>query len=201
MKLLGMWIDNNLNWNKHISSLHIKQKQNTQLLRNCRKFMTKQTLKILYYAHIYSHLTYGLVLWGNMVSPSTLNSLQKTLNTCFTLITNLPPTPNNYKHERILRLQQLLTLENSKMGYQMDKDLLPKNVSHLLWTDSRNRTLKKVHGYQTREKHLPKIPKVTKSKYHHGFQLACLRSYGKISLEIRNSPTLSIFMKKLKEQL
>ena len=83
----------------------------------------------------------------------------------------------------------------------MDKDLLPKNVSHLLWTDSRNRTLKKVHGYQTREKHLPKIPKVTKSKYHHGIQLACLRSYGKISPEIRNSPTLSIFMRKLKEQL
>ena len=122
--------------------------------------MTKQTLKILYYAHIYSHITYGQVLWGNMVSPSTLNSLQKTLNTCFTLMTNLPPTLKNYKKEKIFRLQQLITLENNKIGYQMDKDLLPKNVSHLLWTDSRNKTLKKIHGYQTREKHLPKYQRL-----------------------------------------
>ena len=136
VKLLGMWIDKDLNWNKHISTLHIKLKQNTQLLRNSRKF------KILYYAHIYSHITYGLVLWGNMVSPSTLNSLQKILNTCFSLITNKPSTMENYKQENILRVQQLLTLENNKIGYQMDKDLLPRNVSHLLWTDSRNKSLK-----------------------------------------------------------
>ena len=115
-------------------------------------------------------------------------------------MTNLPPTPKNYKQEKILRLQQLLKLENSKIGYQMDKDLLPRNVSHLLWTDSRNKTLKKNHRYQTREKH-PKIPNITKSKYHQGFQLACLRSYGKISPEIRNSPTLPSFMQKLKKQL
>ena len=201
VKLLGMWIDKNLNWNKHISNLHIKLKQNTHLLRNGRKFMTKQTLKILYYAHIYSHITYGLVLWGNMVSPSTLDSLQKTMNTCFTLMTNLSPTIKNYKQEKVFRLQQLLTIENNKIGYQMDKDILPKKVNQLLWTDSRNKTLKKTHRYQTRGKHLPKIPKVTKSKYHHGFQLACLRSYGKLSPEIRNSPTLSSFMRKLKQQL
>ena len=201
VKLLGMWIDKNLNWNKHVSTLHIKLKQNTQLLRNGRKFMTKQTMKLLYYAHIHSHLTYGLVLWGNMVSPSTLQSLQKTLSTCFTLMTNLQPTPINYKKEKIFKLQQLLVLENSKIGYQMDKDLLPKNISQLLWTDSRNKTLKKTHGYQTRGKHLPKIPKVTKSKYHHGFQLGCLRTYGKISTEIRNSPNVSSFMRKLKQHL
>ena len=163
--------------------------------------MTKETLKILYYAHIYSHITYGLVLWGNMVSTVSLNSLQKIQNTCFSLITNLSPTLENYKQEKILKVQQLLTLENNKIGYQMDKALLPSNVSDLLWTDSRNKSLKKTHGYQTRTKHLPKFPKVTKTKYHQGFQLACLRSYGKISPEIRNSPTLASFVKKLKDQM
>ena len=143
VKLLGMWIDKDLNWNKQLSTLHIKLKQNTQLLRNSKKFMTKETLKILYYAHIYSHITYGLVLWGNMVSTVSLNSLQKIQNTCFSLITNLSPTLENYKQEKILKLQQLLTLENNKIGYQMDKALLPSNVSDLLWTDSRNKSLKK----------------------------------------------------------
>ena len=136
-----------------------------------------------------------------MIPQSTLGSLQKTLNTCFTLTTNLTPTLKNYKQEKLFRLQELLTLENNKLGYQMDKDLLPKNISHLLWTDSKDKTLKKTHRYQTRGRHLPKMPRVTKSKYHHGFQLASIRSYDRLSPEIRDSPTLYSFLRKLKQQL
>ena len=113
----------------------------------------------------------------------------------------MPPTPKNYKQEGMLRLQDLINLENSKLGYQMEKELLPKNIIQLLWTDSKNISLRKEHKYQTRGKNLPKLPTATKSKYHQGFQLACLRTYNKVSKEVRQSPNLTSFVMKIKKQM
>ena len=41
VKFLGVWIDNKLNWNKHINTLIAKLKQNLQLLKMSNRFVTK----------------------------------------------------------------------------------------------------------------------------------------------------------------
>ena len=56
-----------------------------------------------------------------MINQVTMNKIQKTLNSCFNLITGLSPTPINFRKEEMLRLQDLIQLENRKLGYQMDK--------------------------------------------------------------------------------
>ena len=81
------------------------------------------------------------------------------MNTCFSLITGLSPTPENFKKEKMLRIHDLIQIENKKLGYQLEKKLLPSNLHNLLWTDSKNKTLQKTHHYNTRDKHLPKFPK------------------------------------------
>ena len=162
IKFLGVWIDNKLNWNKHINTLVAKLKQNLQLLRMSNKFLTKPTKKLIYYAHMYSHITYGIQIWGNMINRKSLQRIQKIMNTGFTLITGLTPSIENFKKERMPRLSDLILLENNKVGYQMDKVLLPCNLHNLHWTDSRNRSLQKTHQYHIRNNHLPKLPKATK---------------------------------------
>ena len=67
-KFLGLWIDENLNWNEHHSKLKTKLKRNLTLLKQGMNYLNSSTKKILYYAQIYSHIAYGLVLWGNMIS-------------------------------------------------------------------------------------------------------------------------------------
>ena len=62
VKFLGVWIDNKMTWNKHVSTLIVKLKQNMQLLKLSNKFLNKDTKKLIYYAHIYSHLTYGILI-------------------------------------------------------------------------------------------------------------------------------------------
>ena len=61
-KFLGLWIDKCLNWNKHVNTITIKLKQNTNMLRVGNKFLTKHTKKLIYHSHILSHLTNGLLL-------------------------------------------------------------------------------------------------------------------------------------------
>ena len=80
VKFLGVLIDNKLNWNKHINFLIAKFKQNL-LLKLSNKFLNKSTNKLIYYAHMYSHITYGILIWGNMINQLSQNN------------------PKNYKHK------------------------------------------------------------------------------------------------------
>ena len=43
-KFLGMWLDKNLNWSTHMSTLITKLKRNTHLLTNHRNFLDTYTL-------------------------------------------------------------------------------------------------------------------------------------------------------------
>ena len=70
-KFLGMWVDENLNWNAHITKLINKIKRNMHLLRVPKNLFNKRTLKLIYHAHIQSHIDYGLILWGTMTTKIT----------------------------------------------------------------------------------------------------------------------------------
>ena len=136
-----------------------------------------------------------------MINQCTKNKIQKILNSCFKLITVLIPTLDNFKKEKMLRLQDLIQLENSKLGYQLEKNLLPLNLHMLLWTDSKNKTLQKTHQYNTRDKYLPKLPKVNTTNYQRGFQFQSIQDYKATPVEIRYTSTLKSFVRKLKIHL
>eukprot|EP00918_Siedleckia_nematoides_P070348 GHVU01153620.1.p3 GENE.GHVU01153620.1~~GHVU01153620.1.p3 ORF type:complete len:105 (-),score=2.61 GHVU01153620.1:360-674(-) len=59
-KLLGIHIDEKLNWIIKVNKVCVKLKQNLYLLNNVKDLLPKKHLLSLYYAHIYPHLTYGL---------------------------------------------------------------------------------------------------------------------------------------------
>ena len=101
----------------------------------------------------------------------------------------------------MLRLQDLIKLENKKLGYQLDKHLLPQSLHKLLWTDSKNRPLYKLHQYNTRDKHLPNLPKVNSVQYQRGFQFQSIKDYEATPVAIRQSSTLCQFIGKLKVSL
>ena len=199
VKFLGVWLDQALNWKKHVSTLLIKLKQNTNLLRLGNKFLDKSSKKQVYYAHIYSHLKYGILLWGNMIDNTTKEKLQKQINACFNLITHLPPTPQNFQTEKMLRVTDLIKIENQRLGYRLHKGILPTKLESLMWTDSKDKTLKKTHSYNTRQCNLTRLPRAQSKKFHSSFQFNSILAYSSIPLEIRNSNTLNSFTKKLKK--
>ena len=106
-KFLGLWIDHTLSWRIHISNLIMKIKQNTHLLKTGNKFLTKSSKKLVYYAHIYSHICYGLVIWGNMLDKTTKTKIQKCMDICFNLITHLTPSKENYKKEKNAKARRI----------------------------------------------------------------------------------------------
>ena len=66
-KFLGVYLDYKITWTKQTDHLHKKLMANKMLLTNSRNLLSTYCLKSIYYAHIFSHLTYGLLIWGPMV--------------------------------------------------------------------------------------------------------------------------------------
>ena len=86
VKFLGTWIDNLLNWNHQFQTIIYKIQKNRILLQISQKYLPIHTKILVYYAHIYSHISYCIRIWGNMISRTQLNQLQIEQNKCIRLI-------------------------------------------------------------------------------------------------------------------
>ena len=64
IKYLGILIDSKLSWKHHISELSKKLNRATAILAKLRNFVTKNSLKSLYFSLFQSYLSYGCLVWG-----------------------------------------------------------------------------------------------------------------------------------------
>lgn len=79
VKYLGIVIDYNLNWNKHIQYLVKKTKYIVYIFYKIARTMTVETLHMIYYAFFHSIMSYGIIAWGGVYRNNLviLQNLQK----------------------------------------------------------------------------------------------------------------------------
>ena len=79
VKYLGVLIDSQLTFKNHINAVSLKVSRITGAMRRIRNFVTDKSLTMIYYSLIYSHLLYGISVWGNAdnIHLDTLLTLQK----------------------------------------------------------------------------------------------------------------------------
>ena len=124
-KLLGVWIDEQLKWHEHVNSVILKLRSKIHMLRKGKNLLSTHARRILYFAQIHSHLTYGLVCWGNMIDNSDLRRLKKMQNACVKLIDRSKPVEKIYHDHKILTIEKLIRLENAKTWFKFYKSVLP----------------------------------------------------------------------------
>ena len=64
-KYLGVTIDTQLNFDKHISLVENKISRAVGIISKLRHYLPTYTTLQLYYSLIHTHLLYGLVVWGS----------------------------------------------------------------------------------------------------------------------------------------
>ena len=64
VQYLGVYIDNFVSWDFHITLLSNKLSRANGIISKLRHFTTKETLLFVYYAIFYSHMTYGCLVWS-----------------------------------------------------------------------------------------------------------------------------------------
>ena len=173
-KFLGMWIDQDLNWNEHVNKLILKLKSRMNLLKNGKNFLTSHSLRLVYFAQIHSNMNYGISLWGGLLSREKTDKLQKIQTTCINILARKKATPTDHKHLKILTIKQMLSyvisqFEMCKLCHKKTLGILPRKLSEAMTTDHLNRSLVKKHRYNTRKKDLVNTPLARRKEYHNSF--------------------------------
>ena len=160
-KFLGLWIDNKLKWTEHVRKLLLKLHSRKSLLMRGRFLLTTHTKKILYFAQIQSVLTYGLLIWGPMISSEDLSKLKKVQDKCVGLVDNRLSIAETYKRHNILHLNRLIELEMYKTWHKCYLQMLPTKLTVLMKEDHNKANLEKQHCYYTRRKKEINLPLAT----------------------------------------
>ena len=72
-------------------------------------------MKLLYYAQIYSRLSYCIVLWGSMLSVELRHKLRALQNKCVKLLNLNKTTDYSYKKYRILTLEHMTWSKETRL--------------------------------------------------------------------------------------
>ena len=199
-KFLGLWIDDNLSWKEHVNYLLLRLKRNINLLRTGKKFLSPHALKTIYFTQIHSNLTYGIGIWGSLISKDLLSRLQKVQNTCIRIMSSGSHTSNTTL-EGILMVNQQIELDLCKLWHKKTLGLLPTNLRIAMETDHKNKSLNKRHNYQTRQKNLLNRPKSTHHPYHESFLVKGNRIYSQLSQDMQSIKKMDQFSKQLKKKI
>ena len=74
-KYLVVLIDKTLSWTYHINHVNLKISRGKAILTKLRHYVSKDTLRMLYFAFVQPNIDYGLIVWGS-ATPSTLKPIQ-----------------------------------------------------------------------------------------------------------------------------
>ena len=200
-KFLGTWIDDRLVWTEHVTHLKTKLTKRLGLLKCSKKFLSMHAMKILYYAQINSHIAYGISMWGPMVNHCLINQIQNLQDKAVKCIDLRLKKNEMYCVHKILNIDQMIELELCKLGYRLTNNLLPKLLSEALLADQHNRSLTKMHKYDTRHKVVPNLPKATHSKYRNSYLFQAVSLYSKLPDCITKQLCVKGFTSKCKDYL
>lgn len=107
---------------KHINNVNKKLTHGLFLLKQVKQFLSKIALRGLYFALIHTHLSYGILAWGN-ACESTMKrtlSLQKRAIRYINNATYNSHTEPLFKRSNILKINDLYQYRVSQFMYQYE---------------------------------------------------------------------------------
>jgi len=132
VKLLGVTLDENLDWKLHVKNVTKKISKGNYLLWRYSKQLPISSKKTIYESFVRSHILYGLVAWGG-AKQAVLNPLIKTLKKVWNKIGNhRMHTLNRLKKYSILSLKDEIILQESKYLWRWEKKILPRSLFNII---------------------------------------------------------------------
>ena len=104
IKFLGLTIDDTLSWKQHIEQVLNKMCTACYALRNIKHIVTIDMLRVIYFTHIHSIISYGIIFWGSSSYANKVFIRQKKI---IGIITNTRPRDSC---REVFKSMEILTL-------------------------------------------------------------------------------------------
>ena len=147
------------------------------LVKRGKNLLSSHAKKVLYFGQVHSLITYGMSIWGTLASKSNLKRIQTIQNNCLRCIKPKMCLSDIHKKHKILRVEDSIKIEQFKLGYRVCNNLLPPKLLTCLLTDSKDKTLRKTHKYNTRRKEIPNVPVMSSTMYRNSYIYVYERIY------------------------
>jgi len=132
VKLLGIIIDENLDWSEHIKSVVKKISKGNYLLWRYRKELNFSSKKVLQESFIKSHLLYGLSVWGG-ASNTKLKLIESPLKKVWRKFgQGYMHTYERLINGEMLSLKDEILIQESKILWKWNMNQLPKSLKAII---------------------------------------------------------------------
>ena len=133
-KLLGIYIDENLNWSAHIEYLCSNISSKISLLRQLSEYVPTNVQKLFFQSYIMPLIDYGSVIWGS-TSTSNLERLLKLQKRAARIILKADfrtPSADMFSELGWPSIESRLMYNKAVLTYKALNDLTPEYVSNML---------------------------------------------------------------------
>ena len=193
-KFLGLHIDQQLKFDVHCNALHSKLQKIAFLMGKLKSFLPLRILKYVYFAHFYSRLTYGIRIWGNSASKNGIKTIWRLQKRIVKLLDNKgfrdSPDPC-FKQLKVLKLADIITLENVKLAFRVHNDLAPSPLMNLF--DKQNRRKSRNLTFL--------VKRHTSSLYNNSFLCTVVCNWNGLQNELKVKTTLASFKSSVTQKL
>ena len=113
VEYLGVFIDENLNWKKHVNKISTKLIKGNGMLSKLRHFVNKDILLSVYYGIFHSYLAYLCLVWGQAkFSLDRITLLQKRAIRILHSAAYRDHTSPLFRRSKVLKFVHIVSLEN-----------------------------------------------------------------------------------------
>ena len=127
------------------------------MLIKSKRQLSIHAKKILYFAQIYSHINYGISVWGPMTKSKQILKILNIQNNCLKCVKK--------DYNDFLNIKKIIDLEVLKFGWKVINRILPVSLQKCALTCADGSSLEKKHRYCTRNKAIPNVPLVNNNQY------------------------------------
>ena len=128
---LGLTINEHLNWKSHIDKLSNKISKTMGVLNKLKHFVPINARIMIYNSLVLSHLNYCILAWGYRCERIT--KLQKRIVRILSISKYNAHTEPIFKRIGLLKVNDILTLQELKFYYKYENNLLPYYLQNLLF--------------------------------------------------------------------
>ena len=197
VKFLGLHIDKNLTWQTHLSQLIEKLHTSRRMLSLGKHTLNQTCLKNIYHSHIQSHISYGLSVWGSMITQQKINELFNIQKQCVRIIKGLRKTDNTshwFSELWIPKIKDSIHLAMCKLGHNISHKHYPTPILDLFVKFGGE----KVHRYPTRNKHIPNVQRHYSELYNKSFMCQSIIAYNILPQKLKKEINTTTFIRELK---
>ena len=132
VKLLGVIIDENLDWKLHTNLVKKKIGKGNYLLWRYKKQLTMKMKQTIYESFVKCHLTYSLLVWGAKKSIHRTNLITQIKKIWLKIGTRFMHTNERLLNNNILKLDDELRLQEIKLIWRWQTKKIPNGLKNIL---------------------------------------------------------------------